>query len=39
MTMRPLRSVAMEAAEEPEWPGEVNEAAGEMAVGRREPES
>jgi hypothetical protein len=34
MTMRLLRSVAME----PEWPGEVNEAAAEMAVGSREPE-
>jgi hypothetical protein len=38
MTMRPLRSQALELAAEPEWPGEGIEAAAETAVGSREPE-
>jgi hypothetical protein len=38
VTMRPFRSLALELAAEPEWPGEVLEAAAETGIGSREPE-
>ena len=39
MTMRPLRSIALELAAEPQWKGEETEAGAEMCSGPREPES
>jgi hypothetical protein len=36
--MRPLRSLALELAQEPEWQGEDFEADAAMAIASREPQ-